>query len=95
MPLNYLKHLGAVNEKNESVDKKLLVEKVKSLVSSLVDYLDVDSAADLLGRKFMHDAMPPLYSNEEAENSCKRDGDYMINGKVYNRLFLSFFVWIL
>lgn len=90
MPINYLKYLGVINNYNDSVKRKLIIDKVKSLFSCLVDYLDVDLGADLLGRHFMHTSMPPVYSREEAENSSKRDGDYMKNGMVYNRLFLLF-----
>ncbi|CAG9770864.1 unnamed protein product [Ceutorhynchus assimilis] len=85
LPLNYLKHLGVVNKDQQSKNRKLIINKIKSLTSSLVDYLDVDSAADNLGRKFMYDAMPPLFSKEEAKFSCKFDGDFMANGVVRNR----------
>ncbi|XP_050311214.1 ribosomal oxygenase 1 [Anthonomus grandis grandis] len=89
LPLNYLKHLGVVNKSEKSAKRELIVKQVKSLMGKLVDYLDVDGAADQLGRKFMHDAMPPLYSKEEAENSSKFDGDFMEMGKVYNRVEIS------
>lgn len=90
LPLNYLKHLGAVNQGDNSDKRKCIINKVKSLVGTLVDYIDVDSAADNLGRKFMYDAMPPLYSTEEAEHSCLYDGDVMKNGKVFNRYLFNF-----
>lgn len=86
LPLNYLKHLGIVNQNDPSTKREFMVNKVKSLIESLVNYIDVDVGADNLGRKFMHDAMPPLYSNEEAERSSKFDGDFLRNGKVFNRI---------
>ncbi|XP_076275972.1 bifunctional lysine-specific demethylase and histidyl-hydroxylase NO66 [Rhynchophorus ferrugineus] len=89
LPLHYLKQLGLVNRNEDSNKRKMIINKIKSLVNTLVDYIDVDSAADRLGKKFMHDAMPPLYSNEEAQHSSKYDGDYMKNGKVYNRFEIS------
>lgn len=93
LPLNYLKYLGVVNKNNDSVNRKLIIDKLKSLFSSIVDYMDVDVAADLLGKHFMHSSMPPVYSREEAENSSKCDGDYMKNGRVYNRLLFLFSAW--
>ncbi|XP_066140396.1 ribosomal oxygenase 1 [Euwallacea fornicatus] len=89
LPLNYLKHIGLVNKNDKSARRKIILDKVKTLLTSLVDYLDVDLAADNLGRKFMHDAMPPLYSKEEAQFTCKYDGDFMKNGKVFNRIEIS------
>ncbi|XP_066249895.1 ribosomal oxygenase 1 [Euwallacea similis] len=89
LPLNYLKHIGLVNKNDKSARRKIILDKIKTLVTSLVDYLDVDTAADNLGRKFMHDAMPPLYSKEEAQFTCKYDGDFMKNGRVFNRVEIS------
>lgn len=91
LPLNYLKHVGIVNKNDKSKRRDLIIDKVKSLVSALVNYIDVDAAADNLGRKFMHDAMPPLYSQEEARHSSKYDGDFMRNGRVFNRYKLRKF----
>lgn len=90
MPLNYLKYLGVVNKKDDSVNRKLIMDKVKSLVRSLADHFDVDLAADSLGKEFMIDSMPPVCSSEEAENSRVCDGGYMRNGRVRNRLFSCF-----
>ncbi|ENN77813.1 hypothetical protein YQE_05697, partial [Dendroctonus ponderosae] len=89
LPLNYLKHVGVVNQSDDSDKRKSIIDKVKSLVGALVDYIDVDSAADNLGRKFMHDAMPPLYSGDEAQHSCLYDGDVMKNGKVFHRVEIT------
>ncbi|KAL1494507.1 hypothetical protein ABEB36_010094 [Hypothenemus hampei] len=89
LPLNYLKHVGVVNKNDKSNKRKLIMEKIKCLMTDLLKYVDVDEAADQLGRKFMHDAMPPLYSQEEALHSCKYDGDFMKNGRVFNRVEIT------
>lgn len=51
----------------------------------LVDFLDVDDAADQMGRKFMYDAVPPVYYGKVLKHSVKGDGERMENGKVLNR----------
>ncbi|XP_060522241.1 ribosomal oxygenase 1 [Cylas formicarius] len=86
LPLNFLKHVGHVNKNSLSKKRTHILAKVRDLMSTLIDYVDVDLAADQIGRKFMHDAMPPLCSQQEAANTSRYDGDYMRNGRVFNRV---------
>lgn len=61
------------------------MNKVKYLMLQLINYVDMDQAADKLGRKFMYDSMPPVLSKLEVKYTSKYDGDYMQDGKVFNR----------
>ncbi|KAG5885569.1 hypothetical protein JTB14_003767 [Gonioctena quinquepunctata] len=86
LPLHYLKHIGHVNTKTKSREKKAIKTNVRKLMRSLADYVDVDGAADQLGRKFMYDSMPPVLSKQEVNYTSKYDGDYMKDGKICNRV---------
>ncbi|KAJ8926428.1 hypothetical protein NQ314_021216 [Rhamnusium bicolor] len=86
LPLNYLKHLGWVNKADQSNERSAVINKVNKLMQTLINYVDVDQAADKLGRKFMYDSMPPILSKREVMHTSKYDGDYMKDGKILNRV---------
>ncbi|XP_056635922.1 ribosomal oxygenase 1 isoform X1 [Diorhabda sublineata] len=86
LPLNYLKHVGYVNKGDKSKERKRIMQNVEKLLESLKKYVDVDGAADQLGRKFMYDSMPPILSKQEVNYTSKCDGDYMKDGKIFNRV---------
>lgn len=77
--------MGNVNSDIESDERYTIVSNVKSLMQEVINYIDVDQAADKLGRKFIYDSMPPILSKMEVKYTSKYDGDYMNDGKVYNR----------
>lgn len=85
LPINYLKHIGYVNSDVHSEERKCIIKKVKHLLQRVIDYVDVDQAADKLGKKFIYDSMPPVLSKVEARYTSKYDGDYMKEGQVFNR----------
>lgn len=80
-----MKHIGYVNSDINSEERHGIIKKVKYLLQKMIDYVDVDQAADKLGRKLIYDSMPPVLSKVEARYTSKYDGDYMKEGKVYNR----------
>lgn len=85
LPLNYLNHLGYVNSDSNSKERNGIIKQVKTLMQKMINYMDVDQAADKLGRKFIYDSMPPILSKMEVKYTSKYDGDYMQEGKVHNR----------
>lgn len=94
LPLNYLKHFGEAVE-SEPKDRKAVTSKIKDLMNSLINYVDIDSAADQLGKKFMYDSMPPVLSKSEMERTSKADGPYLKNGAVTNRYNIHYFFLLL
>lgn len=84
LPLHYLMHAGVINT-DETNTKKKMFKTVQNLMVALSKYVDVDSAVDQLGRKFMYDALPPALISSEKSVSVAGDGERMFNGKVYNR----------
>lgn len=77
--------MGHVNKERKSIVKNQIINKVKDLMKTLIDYIEIDDAADELGRKFMHDCMPPILMQSEVRRTSKGDGDFMKNGQVFNR----------
>lgn len=93
LPINYLKKVGFVNSEIESVERTKIEQKVTYLLQKMINYVDVDQAADKLGKKFIYDSMPPVLSKMEAKFTSKYDGDYMKDGKVLNRfVYLILFI---
>jgi lysine-specific demethylase/histidyl-hydroxylase NO66 len=86
LPLHYLKKFGVTTS---SRGRNLVTRKVQDLICSLVNYMDIDIAADLLGRKFMYDSMPPILSKSEMGRTSKEDGPYLDKGKVVNRVEIN------
>ncbi|KAK6999567.1 bifunctional lysine-specific demethylase and histidyl-hydroxylase NO66-like isoform X1 [Biomphalaria glabrata] len=68
LPRNYLNYMGIVHSDKDIPERKSFIDQVTSLVTSLMEYLPVDSACDQMGKQFMFDSMPPVLS--EGEKSC-------------------------
>lgn len=86
LPLHYLKHLGEVNKNCDTELRREVLGKVSELVSKLFTSDAVDYGADMLGKKFMYDSMPPVPYKNEKERTCNEDGDRLQNGEVINRV---------
>ena len=67
LPLDYLSYMGLVHSDNNDIQKmdlrKLFREKARFLMDFLADMLPLDSAADQMGKKLIHDALPPILSH--------------------------------
>lgn len=87
LPLDYLRYSGFVHSENQSKNKGEFKEKVKHLFNKLIDYIDIDNAADLMAKKHVHDFLPPVLLENEQECSIVQDGEQMTaNGTVINRV---------
>ncbi|XP_044254065.1 ribosomal oxygenase 1 [Tribolium madens] len=83
LPLNYLKDFGVATQ---SKNRKFLTSKIKNLMNCLINYVDIDHAADQLGKKFMYDSMPPILAKSETGRTSKADGPVLKDGVVTNRV---------
>lgn len=89
LPLDYLRYTGIVHETNDK--KSIFKEKVKNLICQLIDYIDVDNAADLMAKGHIHDFLPPFLTKDEQTCSVVENGEIMIgNGIVKNRTEITF-----
>lgn len=91
LPLQYLKNAGVVNKNKRSEIRSLLEEDIKKMSAELVNYIldNIDHGVDQLGRKLMHDSMPPRLSHKEEAGSVKEFGDIIKDGKVLNKFAVS------
>lgn len=64
-----------------------MLKKLDVLFDKLKKYISVDSAADELGKKFMHDAMPPYLMDTEKLRTSKEGGERLSNGEVIERYY--------
>ncbi|BES93526.1 Ribosomal oxygenase 1 [Nesidiocoris tenuis] len=86
LPIGYLGQAGKFT-KGDSASKKKLQETVAELTSKLVKHIDIDSAIDELGIRFMHDALPPVLTSDERKCSVIENGLRMHkNGRLENRV---------
>lgn len=85
LPINYLKQAGLAYK--TCPERKGLIQNLKKLITKLVNYVDIDQAVDDMGTQFMHDALPPVLSIEEASCSVIGNGMRMEeNGRLRNRV---------
>ncbi|XP_018393868.1 PREDICTED: bifunctional lysine-specific demethylase and histidyl-hydroxylase NO66 [Cyphomyrmex costatus] len=89
LPLNYLKYVGEAYD--SSCHKDAFKNNVKTLITLLLDYIDIDNAADLMAKGHIHDFLPPYVFKKERRNTILEDGEFLnINGyKCYKEIKLS------
>ncbi|XP_070164345.1 ribosomal oxygenase 1 isoform X2 [Polyergus mexicanus] len=86
LPLEYLKYTGIAHSTNATEYKKAFKEQIKDLITNLMNYIDVDNAADLMAKDHIHCFLPPFLTKDERKCSVAEDGEIMTtNGIVKNR----------
>lgn len=58
---------------------------MKRLVTK-VGNLEADAAADVMGKKFVWDSLPPYLTRKEKDKTVAEDGEFLNNGIVKNRV---------
>lgn len=87
LPVDYLRYCGWVHEDVKHNVKVAFKTKIKELCTKLIEYIDIDMAADLMSKNHIHDFLPPVLSETEKECSVLGDGEVMTaNGVVENRV---------
>jgi len=87
--MDYLSYMGAAHARNK--DKEIIQKrnvfhtKLRSLMSKVFN-MDADDAADEMGKKFMWDSLPPFLNRKEKETTVADDGEFMVKGRVRNRV---------
>ncbi|XP_020721927.2 ribosomal oxygenase 1 [Bombus terrestris] len=87
LPIDYLRQCGFAYSDIQNSAKDEFKERIKHLFNKLIEYIDIDKAADLMAKNHIHDCLPPVISENEQECSAVQDGEKMIeNGIVENRV---------
>jgi len=68
--------------------REQFITKVKHLMTKLIDYAPIDAACDQMGKKLMHDVLPPALELSEKARTVVGDGEKWNSSKntVVNRV---------
>merc|ERR1712083_1003912 len=67
--------MGLAHEEKESETRDQFITKVKYLMTKLIDYAPIDAACDQMGKKLMHDVLPPALELSEKARTVVGDGE--------------------
>lgn len=88
LPLNYLTYVGTAY--GSSYRKDAFKNNIKNLITMLMEYIDIDNAADLMAVNHIHDFLPPFLFKNERKCTVAEDGEIMTkNGLVKNRVEIT------
>jgi len=88
LPRDFLLNMGVANEDRASTGREQFIRKVKHLMKKLIDYAPIDAACDQMGKKLMHDGLPPALELSEKARTVLGDGEKWNSNKntVVNRV---------
>lgn len=80
LPLDYLTYVGTAHDMN--YQKNIFKNKIKNLITLMLEYVDIDNAADLMAKNHIHDFLPPFLFKNERKCTVAEDGEIMTNNGV-------------
>jgi len=88
LPHDFLLNMGVAHEEKVSESRDRFINKVKLLMTKLIDYAPIDAACDQIGKKLMHDVLPPALELSEKARTVIGDGEKWnsIKNSVVNRV---------
>lgn len=75
LPINYLSYAGIANADNSSVARNQFMNTVETLMGKLFTYAPVDAGVDQMGKRLMHDSLPPYLTPRETNRCVEGDGE--------------------
>ncbi|XP_013910527.1 PREDICTED: bifunctional lysine-specific demethylase and histidyl-hydroxylase NO66 [Thamnophis sirtalis] len=84
LPADYLEYMGVINTDAEDPRRTVFLQKIRTLVTKLMDYAPVDAAVDQKAKSFFHDCLPPVLTETEKALSVLRHPARWENGNVQN-----------
>lgn len=85
LPLHTLSNVGLVNSDKKTNIRAEFMKKAEQLFSKLFQHAPIDAAVDQIGKKFIHDSLPPHLSEYEKERTAFGDGEVIVNGAIKNQ----------
>lgn len=76
LPRDYLSYMGIVHSEMHLDGRQNFMSHVDKLMRRLIAHAPVDAACDQMGKKFMHDTLPPVISKEEKARSISEQGEH-------------------
>lgn len=77
LPLDLGNHFGLVHSDSNTPRRIEIMDHLKILFNKLATHLTCDDSVDQVAKKFMHDALPPVLSEQERQLTVYGDGDKM------------------
>lgn len=84
LPADYLEYMGVINTDADDRRRTVFLQKIRGLVTKLMDYAPVDAAVDQKAKSFFHDCLPPVLTETEKALSVFRHPARWENGNVQN-----------
>uniref|UniRef100_A0A8D2KSE4 Bifunctional lysine-specific demethylase and histidyl-hydroxylase n=2 Tax=Varanus komodoensis TaxID=61221 RepID=A0A8D2KSE4_VARKO len=84
LPVDYLEYMGIVNSDAADPRRVAFMQKVSALITKLMDYAPVDAAVDQRAKAFLHDCLPPVFTENEKALSIYGHPARWENGNVQN-----------
>ncbi|TRY71937.1 hypothetical protein TCAL_11489 [Tigriopus californicus] len=75
LPINYLSYAGIANSDNDGAARTKFMSTVESLMGKLFTYAPVDAGVDQMGKRLMHDSLPPYLTPREVNRCVEGDGE--------------------
>lgn len=75
LPVDYLSFMGVSNCDKKTPARNTFLGVVQNLMSRLFEFASVDAACDQMGKRFVHDALPPYLSQAEKRRTVQADGE--------------------
>ncbi|XP_061467237.1 ribosomal oxygenase 1 [Rhineura floridana] len=84
LPTDYLEYMGVLNSDLVDPRRAAFMQKVKALITKLIDYAPVDAAVDQKAKAFLRDCLPPVLTESEKALSVYGHPARWENGNVQN-----------
>ncbi|XP_049763827.1 ribosomal oxygenase 1 isoform X1 [Schistocerca cancellata] len=84
LPVDYLQYMGvAHSDKTGDERREAFITQLHQLFDKLWEHLPIDAAVDQMAKEFMHDAFPPVLTEEEVKQTVTGGGLRMLSdGKI-------------
>ncbi|XP_071963683.1 ribosomal oxygenase 1-like [Antedon mediterranea] len=82
LPRDYTQYMGVANSDSTDPHRIQFLQTIGRLMSKLTTYAPVDSAADQMAVKYLHDSLPPVINKHEKQLSVFGAGASWRNGRV-------------
>ena len=67
LPLDFLSYMGNAHCGSDSSKRREFIQRVTELTSRMITMSSVDNGADQIGKKFIHDTLPPYLTLSESK----------------------------
>ncbi|XP_028580193.2 ribosomal oxygenase 1 [Podarcis muralis] len=84
LPTDYLEYMGVLNSDVVDPRRDAFMQKIRTLITKLMDFAPVDAAVDQKAKAFLHDCLPPVLTESEKALSVYGHPARWENGNVQN-----------